>query len=578
MGVVPSVEGFNILFEQFNRNKRGVAIDLRNDDGRNALDGLIEWADVFITSFLPAAREKLRLRTDDVWAINPRCIYAIGSGQGLQGPDAELGGFDAVSFWARGGMGHILTPEGAPLVMSRGAIGDAPSGAYLAGGIAAALVKLARTGEASVVDVSLLGAAVWTLSVDLVATAATGTEAKPHVPGSALSGTVLVGSYRTADDRWLSLNMLDQERFWEPACRALGLERLIDDPDYATTDARSVRVPELHDLFVATIGALTLDDLKARLSAEDTIWSTMASPSEVVDDPQVEANGYMPKVPDHPTARLDVRTGAVRRARARDPPARARHRRAHGRGPGRDRLRPDADRTIAERREPCCERAGSSAGRDLGGRAELPGARGRDRQPASRVPDAVHEVAAVGDRPRRAHRDPAPCRASPITRVSSRSSSAVAVGTSRSQTRSTCVAGLTIAHDVSARDHQFVTGQFSWSKSFDTFCPLGPEVVSVDEVDLDGGLTLETRVSGEVMQSSTTADLVFSVPQLVAWITQGTTLESGDVILTGTPSGVGAAHVPPRYLEDGDVVEITIEGLGTLRNPVVRNRRRRVCT
>ena len=86
LGVVPSVEGFNILFEQFNRNKRGVAIDLRNDDGRNALDGLIEWADVFITSFLPAAREKLRLRTDDVWAINPRCIYAIGSGQGLARP------------------------------------------------------------------------------------------------------------------------------------------------------------------------------------------------------------------------------------------------------------------------------------------------------------------------------------------------------------------------------------------------------------------------------------------------------------------------------------------------------------
>jgi 2-keto-4-pentenoate hydratase/2-oxohepta-3-ene-1,7-dioic acid hydratase in catechol pathway len=134
-----------------------------------------------------------------------------------------------------------------------------------------------------------------------------------------------------------------------------------------------------------------------------------------------------------------------------------------------------------------------------------------------------------------------------------------------------CVAGLTIAHDVSARDHQFVTGQFSWSKSFDTFCPLGPEVVSVDEVDLASGLTLETRVNGEVMQSSTTADLVFSVSQLVAWITQGTTLESGDVILTGTPSGVGAARVPPRYLEDGDVVEITIEGLGTLRNPVVRN-------
>ncbi len=135
-----------------------------------------------------------------------------------------------------------------------------------------------------------------------------------------------------------------------------------------------------------------------------------------------------------------------------------------------------------------------------------------------------------------------------------------------------CVAGLTIAHDVSARDHQYVTGQFSWSKSFDTFCPLGPEVVSLDEVDLAHGLAIETRLNGEVMQSSTTADLVFSVPKLIAWITQGVTLDTGDMILTGTPSGVGAAHVPPRWLQDGDVVEITIEGLGTLRNPVVRTR------
>jgi 2-keto-4-pentenoate hydratase/2-oxohepta-3-ene-1,7-dioic acid hydratase in catechol pathway len=132
------------------------------------------------------------------------------------------------------------------------------------------------------------------------------------------------------------------------------------------------------------------------------------------------------------------------------------------------------------------------------------------------------------------------------------------------------VAGLTIAHDVSARDHQFTTGQFTWSKSFDTFCPLGPEVVSLDEVDLAAGLPLETRVNGEVMQSSNTSQLIFDVPAIIAWISQGLTLEPGDVILTGTPSGVGAARTPPRWLVNGDVVEISIGGLGTLRNPVVR--------
>jgi 5-carboxymethyl-2-hydroxymuconate isomerase len=132
------------------------------------------------------------------------------------------------------------------------------------------------------------------------------------------------------------------------------------------------------------------------------------------------------------------------------------------------------------------------------------------------------------------------------------------------------VAGLTIAHDVSARDHQFTTGQFTWSKSFDTFCPLGPEVVSLDEVDLPSGLPLETRVNGEVVQSASTSELLFDVPTLVAWISQGLTLDPGDVILTGTPGGVGMARDPQRWLQDGDVVEISIGGLGTLRNPVVR--------
>jgi 2-keto-4-pentenoate hydratase/2-oxohepta-3-ene-1,7-dioic acid hydratase in catechol pathway len=132
------------------------------------------------------------------------------------------------------------------------------------------------------------------------------------------------------------------------------------------------------------------------------------------------------------------------------------------------------------------------------------------------------------------------------------------------------VAGLTIAHDVSARDHQFNTGQFTWSKSFDTFCPLGPEVVSLDEVDLAAGLSLETRVNGEVMQSASTSELLFDVPTLIAWISQGCTLDPGDVILTGTPAGVGMARDPQRWLQDGDVVEISIGGLGTLRNPVVR--------
>ncbi|HUI48197.1 MAG TPA: CoA transferase [Acidimicrobiia bacterium] len=303
MGFVTDTGDFNFLFEQFNRNKRGVAIDLRNPDGRAALNRLIGWADVFITNFLPSARTKLALNPDDIWALNPRCIYAIGSGQGLEGPDADQGGFDAVSYWARGGLAHMLTPQGGQLVQPRGALGDAPSGAYLAGGVAAALFKRERTGEATVVDVSLLGAAVWTLSNDLVPTTILGVEPPRHVAGKSLS-SVLVGSFRTADERWISLNMLDPDRHWEPTCRALGLEELLDEPEYATAADRMQRAPVLYPIFVERVGSLTLAELKERLSAHDTIYSSIASPVEVIDDPQVHANGYMARHPDHPRARL----------------------------------------------------------------------------------------------------------------------------------------------------------------------------------------------------------------------------------------------------------------------------------
>ena len=131
------------------------------------------------------------------------------------------------------------------------------------------------------------------------------------------------------------------------------------------------------------------------------------------------------------------------------------------------------------------------------------------------------------------------------------------------------IEGVTCAHDVSSRDHQFTTGQWVWSKSFDTFCPLGPALVTPDELDL-GHLDIETRVNGETLQTSNTDQLVFDVPQLIAHLSQGLTLEPGDVILTGTPGGVGMARSPQRWLEDGDVVEITIAGIGTLRNRVIR--------
>jgi len=131
------------------------------------------------------------------------------------------------------------------------------------------------------------------------------------------------------------------------------------------------------------------------------------------------------------------------------------------------------------------------------------------------------------------------------------------------------VGGYLPLNDVSARDVQGWTSQWTLGKSFDTFAPAGPFLVTADEVPDPQDLAIETRVSGVVMQHSNTANMVFTVAALVSQLSQVMTLEPGDIIATGTPGGIGGAQKPPRFLKDGDVVEVEIDGLGCLRNPVV---------
>jgi len=131
------------------------------------------------------------------------------------------------------------------------------------------------------------------------------------------------------------------------------------------------------------------------------------------------------------------------------------------------------------------------------------------------------------------------------------------------------VGGITAIQDVTGRRAQLETPlrQFTLGKSFDTFTPMGPAIASLDGLDLTD-LDIRTTVSGEVMQDANTSDLIFSVAELIEYVSRGVTLEPGDVIATGTPGGVGDSRDPRRYLRDGDVVETYLEGVGTLRNTV----------
>jgi 2-keto-4-pentenoate hydratase/2-oxohepta-3-ene-1,7-dioic acid hydratase in catechol pathway len=130
------------------------------------------------------------------------------------------------------------------------------------------------------------------------------------------------------------------------------------------------------------------------------------------------------------------------------------------------------------------------------------------------------------------------------------------------------IAGYTIFNDVSARDLQFSDGQWLRAKNFDTFAPMGPFLATRSKLGDGSGLEIELRLNGKTMQKSNTRNLIFDVPNLISYISRVMTLEVGDVIATGTPAGVGYVRNPPVFMKAGDVVEIEIEGIGQLRNPV----------
>ena len=295
-GIMPGGAAMiNFMIEQPNHGKKSIAIDISHADGHEALMKLVETADVFLTNYLPPIRRKLKIDTDDIRARNPNIIIARGSGQGPKGPDAEKGGFDGAAFWARGGMGMTL-PEGQdgwPSGQPAPAFGDVIGGMATAGGIAAALVKRERTGETSIVDVSLLGTAMWQLSPMLllnklfgIERIASGTRGAPGNPG--------VGTYRTKDGRFVAMMLLQGDRFWADWVTRLGKPELVDDPRFADAAARAENAAECQKILDEAYDNFTLDELKVAFDGFEGVWSPFQTLGELYEDPQVIANGYLP--------------------------------------------------------------------------------------------------------------------------------------------------------------------------------------------------------------------------------------------------------------------------------------------
>ncbi|MEZ5245667.1 MAG: CoA transferase [Acidimicrobiales bacterium] len=295
-GLVPGgAGGVNFMIEQPNRSKRSMAINLRSDDGREAFLKLIETADVFLTNYLPPIRRKLRVDTDDIRARNPNIIIARGSGQGPQGPDAEKGGYDGASFWARGGLGAVFPPgdDGWPAGQASPAFGDVMGGLSVAGAIAAALVKRERTGEGSVVDVSLLATAMWQISPLVVASKLFGMSSLPR-GDRRMSPNPGVGVYRTKDGRFISLILLQSDKHWEDFAARLERPILVDDERFNHSSARAQNGPDCIDILDEAFAERTLDEWKERLETFDGVWTPFQTLDELYADPQVIANGYLP--------------------------------------------------------------------------------------------------------------------------------------------------------------------------------------------------------------------------------------------------------------------------------------------
>jgi crotonobetainyl-CoA:carnitine CoA-transferase CaiB-like acyl-CoA transferase len=193
----------------------------------------------------------------------------------------------------------------AGVVMQRPAQGDIPSGMFLAGGIAAALYARERDGRGRTVDVALLAGGIWTLAPDLVAASVLGADPpKLGASPARASGAALTGTYLTSDGRVLMLNMITTDKYWKTACDALEAPDLASDPELGSDAGRAPRLLEIRERFTRAIAAKPLAHWAARLRAGGCIFSSFATPTEVQSDPQVVANGYLPRHPTRPGARL----------------------------------------------------------------------------------------------------------------------------------------------------------------------------------------------------------------------------------------------------------------------------------
>lgn len=298
VGGKDNTANINFLMEHSNRGKRSLGLDLTHPEGRELLYEIAKQSDVFLTNFLPAARAKMGIDVDDIRAVNPKIIYARGTAHGAKGPEAHKGGYDSTDYWARSGSGMGMRSESDPPAIQPGpAYGDSIGGMTIAGGIAAALFARERTGEATVVDISLLGTGLWAMGAGLTASMlARNTGGAAAAPPGAAFINPLVGIYKAKGGGSIMVTMLQGHYYWADTVEHLGRPELATDPRFATREAFTENADAAREVLAEIFATATTEEWRDRLASMQGQWAPFQTLTQLPSDPQVLANEYIREV------------------------------------------------------------------------------------------------------------------------------------------------------------------------------------------------------------------------------------------------------------------------------------------
>jgi len=286
----------NFYFENNNRNKRGLTVDLKKEKGREIIHRLLEKYDVFVTNYREAAVKRLGMDYATLSRKNPRLIYAMSYGFGKEGPDSGRPALDLAA-QARGGIWSISGEPDQPPPRIGAGMADQVGAGILAYGIVLALFARERTGVGQEVNSSLLGSQAWLGSLGLQAYLFYD-QALPQVSRKE-AGNPLWNVYECKDGKWICFAMLGSDPYWPEFCKAIGIENLEKEPRFENHFARTKSATELTDILDETFAGEPREEWVKRLDSTDLIWAPVNDYKEVADDPQITANDYIVDF-DHP--------------------------------------------------------------------------------------------------------------------------------------------------------------------------------------------------------------------------------------------------------------------------------------